>query len=126
MKHVDHLIRFVKAAGATSEAATDRNGFLSYHAETHALAMGMAAAFTAVAFNEASLLGIVYGAATHGRIRQSEGKRRRIIADCKQEPHYALTGVVIGGVLAVSVRLAMGDTMIPSLADVVSALPAAI
>lgn len=122
MRHVDQLIRFVKAAGAGSEAATDRNGFLSYHAETHALAMGMAAAFTAVAFNEASLLGIVYGAATHGRIAQSEGKRRKIIADVKQEPHYALTGVVIGGVLGMSVRLSMGDTALPALGDVVSAL----
>jgi hypothetical protein len=120
MIHLDRLIRFLKGAGAAEEADTDRNGFLSYHAETHAVGMGIAAAFTAVAFNEASLLGIVYAAAVHGRVRQSTGKRRRIIADVKQEPHYALGGVVIGALLGVIVRIGMGDPAVPSLMDVAS------
>lgn len=118
MKHLDRFVAWVKAAGAPTEASHDRNGFLSYHAETHAVGMGVAAGYTAAAFSEASLLGIVYGTAVHGRIRQSEGKRRRIIADVRQEPHYALGGVVVGGLLGALTRLAIGQSVLPSVASI--------
>jgi len=113
MKHLDRIITFVRTAGGASETATDRNGFLSHHTETHALGIGLAAGFTAVAFNEASLLGIVYGAAAHGRVQESEGRRRSITQDCMSEPQYALAGLVAGGVLGAGTRMAMGQGALP-------------
>lgn len=122
MKHLDWFIRLTKTAGAKKESNTERDGFLSYHAETHALAMGLAAAYAAVAFNETSLLSAVYAAAAHGRVAQSQKKRRRIFRDIVQEPHYALFGVVVGGTLGAGVRVALGDPPLPNVGDIVTAL----
>jgi hypothetical protein len=93
------LIRFSKQAGAVDEESFDRNGFLSYHAETHAAGMGIAAGWWYGAEGETQLLSWVYGAAVYGRAHASNGKRRRILKDIAQEPHYALGGVVVGAVL---------------------------
>lgn len=113
MKHIDRLVRFVKSAGAASEAATDRNGFLSYHAETHAVGLGVAAGFAAVAWGRESLLSLVYAAAVHGRVGQSDGKRRRVVKDCRQEPHYCLGGIVMGALLAAWMRVWLGKSLLP-------------
>lgn len=115
MKHIDKAVRFVKSAGAKTEADSDRDGFLSYHAESHAAGLGLAAGFAFAAWSEMSLLGIVYGAAVHGRVAQSAGKRRRILRDVVQEPHYALGGIVLGAVLGAAVRVAMARGALPML-----------
>jgi len=93
------LIPFVESAGAPTEGDYDRNGFLSYHAETHALGMGIAAGWWYGATGSNELLSLVYGAAVNGRAHASNGKRRRILKDIVQEPHYSLGGVVLGAVL---------------------------
>jgi len=38
---LDRILRFLRGAGAKSESDTDRDGFLSYAGETHALALGI-------------------------------------------------------------------------------------
>lgn len=104
MKHLDRLIRWAKRAGSKTEASHPEDGFLSYHAETHALGLGIGAGWAALLLNEASLLGIVYGAAVHGRVAQSGHGRRRVWMDVVQEPHYAIGGIVVGGLLALGAR----------------------
>jgi hypothetical protein len=116
---IHRLIRLFKDAGAKSEDATARDGAFSYHAETHAVAVGIAAGFFAVATGRERLLGLVYGAAVAGEARgmDESHKRRRILLDCKQEPHYALAGAVVGGLLGAVVRVATGEPL-PSLTGV--------
>lgn len=122
MKHLDRIIGFIKSAGAVEESDSERDGFLSYHAESHAAGMGIAAGYTAAAFSEMSLLGLVYGAATEGRIKQdTSGKRRRILADCKQEPHYCLGGLVVGGLLGTGTRAVLGQP--PAIGKAIEVLP---
>lgn len=109
-----YLVRLYKSAGAKSESSYGRDGFLSYHAESHALGMGMAAGFVSMAYGDAKLLGFVYAAAVYGKAQESNQQRRRIFVDIKQEPHYALAGLVFGAVLGLIARLVMGEGL-PSL-----------
>jgi len=112
MTAVEYLIKWIKRAGAETEAQSKRNGFLSYHAETHAVGMGIAAGFIAVASGQSKLLGLVYGASVYGKA-SGTSKRRRILLDMKQEPHYALGGVVMGAMLGLLVRVVTGKLAIP-------------
>lgn len=96
---VKRVVRAIKRAGAADEDDYGYNGFLSHHAETHALGMGIAAGWWYGAEGEVELLSMVYGAAVNARAHASNGKRRRILRDISQEWHYALFGVVIGAVL---------------------------
>jgi hypothetical protein len=110
LKRVVHLI---KQAGGKSEAKTKRDGFLSYHAETHAMGMGIAAGWFAAAQGSTELLGIVYAAAVYGRAHASNGKRRRILMDIVQEPHYALFGAVAGAVTGAVTSSVLGISDVP-------------
>lgn len=93
------LLTFIKAAGAKSESDSDRDGFLSYHAEAHAAGLGIAAGWFATATGETKLLSVVYGAAVYGKATGENKKRRRIVRDVVEEPHYSVFGVVLGAVL---------------------------
>lgn len=103
-----YIVRFIKAAGGKTEAKTKRDGFLSYHAESHALGMGTAAGYLAVAHGEKRLLGMVIAGAVHGQAHAKSGRRRRIFKDIVEEPHYALFGIVMGGVLGAVANVATG------------------
>jgi hypothetical protein len=113
MKHLIRIVSFVDGAFAASESDTDRDGPLSYHAETHAAGIGIGAGFAAAVFGEVSLLGIVYAAAVHGRLAQLEGKRRQMAKDCRREPAHCLTGVVVGVLLGALYRVASGQAALP-------------
>jgi len=101
MSILEFLLRFIKTAGQPTEADTDRDGFLSYKAETHSVGLGIAAGFAASAHGETKLLALVYGAAVYGKSmgEDESGQRRRLWKDVKAEPHYAVGGVVLGSVL---------------------------
>lgn len=96
---IAELLQFVQAAGGKTEATTERDGAFSYHAESHAAGLGIAAGWFATATGETKLLGVVYAAAVYGRASGTNDKRRRIVRDVIQEPHYAVGGVVIGAVI---------------------------
>ncbi|GGM64397.1 hypothetical protein J2752_000437 [Halarchaeum rubridurum] len=103
---LDRVVAWIKAAGAASETDSARDGFLSYHAESHALGLGLAAGWFFVATGQTQLLSIIYAAAVYGRARTvNGGARRRVLADVTQEWHYALGGVVAGAVLATLLAL---------------------
>lgn len=104
------LVIFAKHAGAEKESMTKRDGFLSYHAETHALAMGLAAGWWYGAEGNTELLSLVYAAGVNARAHAANGKRRRILRDITQEPHYALAGVVAGAVLGALTSRTFGIT----------------
>lgn len=111
------MILFVKAAGASTEANSKRDGFLSYHAESHAAGMGIAAGWFATAEGRTDLLGLVYAAAVYGKAHATNGKRRRILRDIRQEPHYALGGVVLGAMLGMLGNLVIDAGGVNSMLD---------
>jgi hypothetical protein len=113
MKHLRRIVSFVDDAFAESESDTVWDGPLSYHAETHAVGIGIGAGFAAAVFGEVSLLGIVYAAAVHGRLAQLEGRRREMAEDCRQEPAHCLSGVVVGVLLGALYRVAAGQQPLP-------------
>jgi hypothetical protein len=117
------LIAFGKAAGAKSETDSERDGFLSYHAESHSAALGVSGGWFAVVQGDMALLSVVYSAAVYGKASGmgDNPKRRRLLRDVAQEPHYALVGVVVGALLGVFTGQFGVETR--SATEVVEALP---
>jgi len=118
------ILAFLKAAGAATESDTERDGFLSYHAESHSLALGLSGGWFAVIRGDMALLSVVYSAAVYGKASQTgeNPKRRRLLRDVAQEPHYALAGAVVGALLGVFTGQFAGiETR--SATEVVGALP---
>ncbi|MFD1515649.1 hypothetical protein ACFSBT_20410 [Halomarina rubra] len=97
------LIQFIREAGSASEASHDRDGFLSNHAETHAIGMGLSLGFAAGALNQLSLVGVVVSLAVYGRAGETN-LDAKIVEDVRQEPHYALGALVVGVLLGVATR----------------------
>jgi len=118
------LIAFGKAAGAKSEADSERDGFLSYHAESHSAALGLSGGWFAVVQGDMALLSVVYSAAVYGKASGmgDSPKRRRLLRDVAEEPHYALVGAIVGGLLGLFTGQFSGiETR--SATEVVEALP---
>jgi hypothetical protein len=91
-------IRFARQAGAPREGGTDRSGFLSYHAETHSLGIGLAAGFYYGATGDKQLMAAIVGIALAAE-RGQTALDPKIVEDIRSEPHYALAGVVPGYML---------------------------
>jgi len=123
MTLLERLIRFGKAAGAARESDTDRDGFLSYHAESHSAALGLSGGWFAVVQGDMALLSVVYSAAVYGKVTGmgDNPKRRRLLRDVAEEPHYALVGVVVGALLGLFTAQFGVETR--SATEVVEALP---
>ncbi|WP_167599521.1 hypothetical protein [Halorussus marinus] len=101
MTLLETAVAFVKSAGQPTESDSERDGFLSYKSETHAVGLGIAAGFFATAHGETQLLALVYGAAVYGKAYEASGQRRRLWKDVRSEPHYALGGAVAGSVFGI-------------------------
>ena len=86
---------FFRQAGAVSESDTERDGAFSYHAETHAAGIGAGVGVTAAATGEYRLAGVVVSMA-FGTNRGETALDPKVIEDIRQEPHYALGGLVAG------------------------------
>lgn len=104
---IDRIVRLIKTAGAKSEADTDRDGFLSYHAETHAVGAGVGVGYLAVASGSWKVLGAMLTLAVYGN-RGGKVFEPRLLNDVKSERHYFLGGLVVGGVFGALSRLAVG------------------
>lgn len=104
---LERLIVWFRAMGAKTEADSERDGFLSYKSETHAVGMAIAGGFVLAAHGDAKLAGLVYGAAVYGRSYGEKGKRLIIIQDIIREPQYALGALVFGVFLGILARLIM-------------------
>lgn len=92
---LDRGVRVIKQAGAKTEAAYERDGFLSYHAETHAAGAGLGLGFTIAASGEYRYLGVLLEAVIFG----NRGERvfgPDLLEDVKTELHYFLGGLLAG------------------------------
>jgi len=97
---------YIEDAGAPTESDSERNGFLSYHAESHAVGVGLGVAWLAMVTGNLQLLGLVVPAITAG-LRAKNREFSKILTDVRQEPHYALGGLVVGAALGVGVRMVL-------------------
>lgn len=104
------LMQWIRDAGAVKESDSERDGFLSYHAESHAVAVGMGIGWLALVTGDMQLLGIVIPAITAG-LRAKNKEFGKILKDVYQEPHYSVMGVVVGGVIGAGVRIALGQSL---------------
>jgi len=90
---------FVGVVDAARERATERDGFLSYAGEFHALGVGAlgAALFVVTGSAEvaAMLAAVVYGS---GKLASSH------LRDARQETAYAALGAAVGTVIGVALR----------------------
>lgn len=111
---IDGAIRLIKQAGAPKESTYERDGFLSYHAETHAVGAGIGIGFALGASGELRLLGgfLTLVLAGNDGVKLSD---KKLAKDIRQEPHYFLGGLALGGVLGVGAR-AVNRTGVASLA----------
>lgn len=92
------LREWIKAAGQPKESDSDRNGFLSYSAEAHAAGVGIGIGWLALVTGNMQLLAVIIPAITGG-LRAKNKDYSKILKDVATEPHYALGGVVVGGML---------------------------
>lgn len=92
---LDRVVRFIKIAGSAREASFDHNGFLSYHAESHALGAGIAVGFLAAAAGLLGLLGVMLKLAIYGNRGESLFEPK-LLEDILSERHYFLGGIVAG------------------------------
>ena len=112
MPMLQRLIRFVRSAGAASEAGTIRDGFLSWHAESHALLAPMGASFALMAVGRMRLLGLLVTAVLYGN-RGENPFQPKLVEDIRQERHYAAMGLMIGIGLGMMVRAWAGLEVVP-------------
>jgi len=89
---------WVKSASSKTESGSDRDGFLSYHAESHAAGVGIGIGWIAVVTGDIQLLGLLLPAITSG-LKAKDKEFGKILTDVKTEPHYALGGIVFGALL---------------------------
>lgn len=94
----DPIPGVIEDAGAATESDSDRNGFLSYHAESHAAGVGLGVGWLALVTGDLQYLGLIVPALTAG-LRAKNKQFGKILTDVRQEPHYALGALVVGGVL---------------------------
>lgn len=90
------VYKLIQEMGALEESDTDRDGFLSYSAETHAVAVGLGVGFLATASGQASLVGVIIPTISAGLRGKSADGKSKILTDVKTEPHYALGGLAAG------------------------------
>lgn len=101
---IDRVVRFIEEAGAPSERRTDRDGFLSYAAETHAVGAGIGLGFMIASTGEWRYLGVLLELVLFG----NRGETRlgaTLLRDILKERHYFLSGLVIGAMVGVWIRV---------------------
>lgn len=104
---LDRIIHFVKQAGAPSEEATERDGFLSYKSETHALGAGLGLGFMIGAAAELSVIGVILTFVLYGN-RSDNFLSPVLIHDIRSELQYFIPGFAIGLTLGIISRFILG------------------
>lgn len=95
------LLRLIKQAGATSESKTERPGFISWKAETHALFGSAALTLTLLVSGNERVLGALAFIILYGN-RGGKLKSNDLIKDMVKERAYTAGGVVIGAIIALA------------------------
>lgn len=109
---LDRLVRFIRQAGSPSEDSYDRDGFLSYHAEPHALGAGIGLGFMALAAGDLRVLGLLLELVLFGN-RSERLLEPRLVGDILQERHYFLGGIVLGGLVGLLARVVLSVELLP-------------
>jgi hypothetical protein len=103
---LDTIIRLIKQAGAYRESETDRNGLLSYAAESHAVGYGGALGATVAIATVGIPWPLAIWLAGYGVVWLSRwSHNERIMSELRREPQYFLgasvASLVVTWVLAV-------------------------
>lgn len=104
---IDRFVRVVKQAGAPSEDATERDGFLSHAAETHSAGAGIGFGFMIASTGEWRYLGVLLELILLGN-RGDTRLAATLIRDILTELPYFLGGLVLGAALGAWARLVSG------------------
>lgn len=99
---LSRIVRFVRQAGAPSEDSYDRDGFLSWHAESHAAGVGIGIGIMAGATDDYRFAGAIV-ALLFGLDRGPRLRDPKVVEDLVQEPHYAIGGLALGLVVGVGI-----------------------
>lgn len=108
------LINLVRTAGAYRESDTERDGFLSYAAETHSVGYGLAVG-AAIALNLAGVpwvLELVFVALGGVGAKRRFGNER-VMREITDEPQYFLGALVLGFVVVGLVAVFLGGATLP-------------
>ena len=98
------LFRLLRQAGAKRESDTDRDGAFSYHAETHAFAVGLGVVWFILVTGDVSIVGALPPVVT-SILRARRKEYQNIVIDVVTEIPYFLGGVVVGTPLAMAAAL---------------------
>lgn len=105
MRLLDAILDRVREAGAATEAGTIRDGFLSHATEVHALVIGLGAGFVSELLHQPIAAAAVVMVALG--LKGADWARRHlsseVVGEVRQEPWYAVAGVLVGYVVGVAV-----------------------
>jgi hypothetical protein len=101
------LLRAIRSTGASSEDATERDGAFSYHAESHAVGIGVGVGFAAIATEQFKLIGALVTLVVYGR-RGETALGADIVEDVRSEKPYTLGGLVVGAAFGLLTRVVLG------------------
>lgn len=108
------LRNIIRSAGAKDESDTDRDGFLSYKSETHAVGYGLGLG-AAVALKLAGVPWVLELVLLS--LGGVAGKRRlgneRVMREITDEPQYFVAALMLGFVVVGGVAAALGAVALP-------------
>lgn len=104
---IDKVIKVIKRASAKSEESTEYDGFLSYHAESHAAGSGLGIGFMIGASGDLSVLGAILNLVLYGN-RGEISFSPLLLDDILSERPYFICSIIIGVIIGLMVRLILG------------------
>lgn len=97
---VDKVISFIEGAGSKRESDNERDGFLSYHAESHAAGSGLGVGYALGASGRLRMLGVVLMTVLYGNNGDSMFGAK-LFQDIRQELHYFIGGLIAGAIMGI-------------------------
>lgn len=109
---IDEIVEWVREAGRSREKDSDRDGFLSYAHESHAVGYGLGLGFAVVAAHAGFpfVLFLVLAALGGIQIGRLAFGDARVMEEIREEPQYFLPALLVGAVIAAGI---FGELALP-------------